>query len=148
MNWEITNFTPLSALAGGLLIGIAAVLLMLGNGRIAGISGMFHGLLRWERQLWQGLFLLGLILAAGTVHAFRQELGLPATPVRDNFPLAALLVAGFLVGFGTRLGAGCTSGHGVCGIGRRAWRSIIATIMFMSTAILTTYVCYHLLEIF
>ena len=133
------TFTPFSALTGGLLIGLAAALHLLLSGRIAGISGLFHGLLHRGRQGWQLLFLLGLAAGAAAVHHL-----VPITPpMRDGLPVPALLAAGFLVGFGTRLGSGCTSGHGVCGIGRRSRRSILATLVFMLTAIVTVAAVRH-----
>lgn len=128
------NFTPISALIGGALIGLSASLLMLGNGRIAGISGILGGLLGPARgdALWRVLFLLGLVIAgAATMHFAPAQLG--ASP--RSLPLLA--VAGLLVGFGTRLGGGCTSGHGVCGISRLSPRSLVATGTFMLVAMLT-----------
>ncbi|MCS3904006.1 putative membrane protein YedE/YeeE [Methylohalomonas lacus] len=140
----MTEFTPLSAVAGGLLIGLAATALLLFNGRIAGISGLFHGLLHRDRQPWQILFLAGLVVGAGSFHhLFGSDI-----PQRADFPLVALLGAGFLVGLGTRLGSGCTSGHGVCGIGRRSARSVVATAIFMVTAVLATAVSRHWLGLY
>lgn len=137
------NFTPVPALIGGLLIGAAAVALLILNGRIAGIAGILNGALaaRAGDTAWRVAFLAGLLLGGGlywhfTAHAF--------TP-RTGFPLAWLLVGGFLVGFGTRLGSGCTSGHGVCGLGRRSLRSLVATLTFLATGMATTYVLRHLL---
>src|SRR6186997_1004438 len=119
----MANFTPVSAAIGGALIGLAAVLLMLSTGRIAGISGILSGLLnlRGEDKAWRIAFIAGLILA----------------PV--------IAGAGLLVGFGTRLGGGCTSGHGICGIARLSPRSIAATVVFMATAVITVAVTHHVL---
>ena len=136
-----TTFTPYSALAGGVLIGLAASALLYFNGRIAGISGMFHGTLRKQHQLWQFLFLLGLVIGA----LLYFYLGQQPMPVRQGFPVTALIFGGLLVGAGTRLGSGCTSGHGICGISRGSWRSISATLIFMGTGFITTYICRHIL---
>lgn len=137
------GFTPLSATIGGLMIGASAALLMLLNGRIAGISGILGGLLAPVSRgfSWRIAFLAGLILAplAYAVSGNR----LPPVTIEASFPLLA--IAGLLVGFGARLGAGCTSGHGVCGIGRGSPRSLAATLTFMVTAILTVLVTHHLL---
>ncbi|MDD3650358.1 YeeE/YedE family protein [Immundisolibacter sp.] len=139
----MTHFTPYTALGGGLLIGVAAVLLLYLNGRIAGISGILNGALARQKgdTAWRVAFLLGMLAGGGafwwlTPHAFVP---------RQGFPLPTLLVAGFLVGFGTRLGSGCTSGHGVCGLGRRSLRSLVATATFVGFGMLTVYVTRHLL---
>src|SRR5690242_17133534 len=123
--------TPLSALAGGVLIGLAAALLLLTHGRIAGISGIVAGALgagEGERG-WRVLFLAGFV--AGGLVAARVAPHTFAAP-RD-VSAVVLVVAGLLVGYGTRLGSGCTSGHGLCGLGRLSWRSLIATVTFMAT---------------
>jgi uncharacterized membrane protein YedE/YeeE len=137
------NFTPLSALAGGLLIGASAALFLVLNGRIAGISGIVGGLLHPNRSEigWRVAFLVGLLTAPLAYRAFGGVL----PPVLLDAPLALLVVAGLIVGFGTRLGAGCTSGHGVCGIGRGSPRSLAATAVFMITAIATVLITRHLL---
>ena len=125
------------------MIGLSALLLLLTIGRIAGITGIVFGLhppLPGE-QGWRLAFLAGLLL--GTILMLRMD-GLDFTP-RHNFPLWALLSAGFLVGYGTRLGNGCTSGHGVCGLGRRAPRSLAATLTFMTVAMMTVFVLRHTL---
>ena len=134
--------TSMLALAGGVLIGLAATLLLWLNGRIAGVSGVLNGVLFPARGdvPWRLAFLLGLIAAAGLYLAFAPL----AIAPRSDFPRAALLVAGVLVGFGTRMGNGCTSGHGVCGIGRLSLRSLVAVLVFMATAIATTFVVRHL----
>ena len=139
----MANFTPLSAAIGGVLIGVSAVLLMLLTGRIAGISGIFSGLLnlRGEDKSWRAAFIAGLILApliAGIVGYGMASPKLPASWV-------VLAAAGLLVGFGTRLGGGCTSGHGICGISRLSTRSIVATAIFMTTAVITVAITHHVL---
>lgn len=130
-----TTFTPLNALVGGALIGLAATVLFAGIGRIAGISGMLNSALeeRSERG-WRMLFLLGLLAGAGLWFA----VGNPPLPARTDFPLPWLLLAGLLVGFGTRLGNGCTSGHGICGLARLSKRSLVAVLVFMACGIATT----------
>lgn len=135
----VTTFTPVSALLGGMLIGLAASLLLLFNGRVAGISGMFHGSLRKQALAWQWLFLIGLII--GTL--FYNALPSTSASVRQDFPMPLLLLAGLLVGFGTRLGSGCTSGHGICGLSRRSLRSVLATAAFMLTGFLATWFVRH-----
>lgn len=142
MNIDWTHFTPWSAVAGGLLIGLAAAAFILFNGRIAGISGILGGLLRPVRGDigWRLAFLLGLIgapLAYGLVAALPS-----ATVAAGELTLAA---AGLLVGLGTRYGAGCTSGHGVCGLARQSPRSLAATAAFMLAGFATVYVTRHLL---
>ncbi|MHB2205340.1 YeeE/YedE family protein [Methylobacterium sp. CM6257] len=137
------GFTPLSATLGGLMIGASAALFLLLNGRIAGISGIFGGLLAWPSREtgWRIAFLAGLVLAPLVYAGLGGSL--PPVTVATSFPL--LVFAGLLVGFGARLGAGCTSGHGVCGIGRGSPRSIVATGTFMAVAIATVFVARHLL---
>lgn len=138
--------SPFVAITGGLLIGTAAALLLLLNGRIAGVSGMLatatgigSGGPPWRQA---AAFIVGLPLGAVLIATFVR----PPDLVIDASP-AALVVAGLLVGFGTRLGNGCTSGHGVCGMARLSQRSILATLTFMATAALTVFVLRHLLEI-
>ncbi len=133
----------LTPLIGGILIGLAATLLLWLNGRIAGISGILGGVVmpRAGETAWRVLFLLGLI-GAGT--AWLLLVPGAYTP-RQGFPVWMLVVAGLLVGFGTRMGNGCTSGHGVCGLGRLSPRSFAAVLTFMVTAIATTFVVRHLL---
>lgn len=135
------HFTPWSSLAGGLLIGLAAALLLLGNGRIAGISGIVGGLLRPAQGelAWRAAFVLGLVLAP---LVFSVVAPLPAAQVdADTF---TLVLAGLLVGIGTRYGGGCTSGHGVCGLSRGSLRSLVATASFMLAGFVTVYVVRHL----
>lgn len=137
----IENFTPATALIGGVLIGVASTLLMAVNGRIAGISGIAGGLLipRPGEIAWRGLFLAGLILGAGAYGLFRQ------VHIQISQELPLLILAGVLVGFGTQLGKGCTSGHGVCGIARLSPRSIAATVVFMVCAAVTVYLARHII---
>lgn len=137
------QFTPMSALGGGLLIGLSAAILLLANGRIAGISGILDGALKpgGSETSWRLAFLLGL-LAAVPVMALAGYT-LPAVHVDATLPVVAL--AGLLVGFGTRLGSGCTSGHGVCGIGRGSGRSIAATLTFMVSAVAAVFVARHVI---
>jgi len=131
----------ISALAGGVLIGLAATLLLWLSGRIAGISGIVGGVLqpRQGEVAWRAAFLVGLI-AAGAAWLWLVP---GAYTPRQGFPPVLLVVAGLLVGFGTRLGNGCTSGHGVCGLGRLSLRSLAAVMTFMVTAIATTYIVRH-----
>ena len=134
--------TWLTAVAGGVLIGLSATLLLWLNGRVAGVSGIFNGVLFPQRGdvAWRAAFLVGLVAAAGRYIAL--EPGAPQP--RADFPRAGLVVAGLLVGFGTRMSNGCTSGHGVCGLGRLSMRSLAAVTTFMATAIATTFVVRHL----
>ena len=139
----MANFTPVSAAIGGVLIGLSAVLLMLSTGRIAGISGIFSGLLnmRGEDRGWRVAFIAGLILAPVVAGFIGHAMAPPKLPAN----WAVIIAAGLLVGFGTRLGGGCTSGHGICGIGRLSPRSIAATIVFMVVAGITVAVTRHVL---
>ncbi|VUL59077.1 MULTISPECIES: YeeE/YedE family protein [Stenotrophomonas] len=137
---------PWTAVAGGALIGAAAVLLLATVGRVAGISGIAAGSLRaaeGERG-WRWAFLLGLLAAAGLV-LWWQSLpeASPRVLLRDALPAWQLISAGLLVGFGTRLGSGCTSGHGVCGMARGSKRSLLAVLVFMACAMLTTFLVRH-----
>jgi uncharacterized membrane protein YedE/YeeE len=135
-------FDPVSAAIGGALIGFAAILLMVLTGRIAGISGILGDLvdLAGGDRLWRVAFLAGLIAAPLLLAAAGHGLRPPAMP-----GWAVILIAGLLVGFGTRLGSGCTSGHGICGIARLSPRSIAATIVFMVTAVITVAITHHVL---
>lgn len=136
-----TQFTPLSALAGGALIGIASVMLMALNGRIAGISGIAGGLIApgTPDRSWRAAFIAGLVAAPLIYTLLAGEA--PAV----EFPAGTLMLAlgGILVGLGTQLGSGCTSGHGVCGMSRLSPRSIAATAIFMTTGILTVFLVRH-----
>ena len=136
------GFTPVNALVGGALIGASASLLLLLNGRIAGISGILGGLLAPPSREtgWRAAFVAGLVLAPLAYAGLGGRL--PPVTVGASFPL--LILAGLLVGFGTRLGTGCTSGHGVCGLGRGSSRSLAATCTFMAVAILTVLAARHL----
>ncbi len=137
------NFTPVSGLIGGLLIGLAAALLLLLNGRISGISGIVGGLLapKSSDAGWRVVFVAGLLLGA-----FLYMLATGDTiPVRIQASLPVLVVAGLLVGFGTSLGSGCTSGHGLCGIARLSRRSIVATSVFFGVAMLTVFLTRHVI---
>lgn len=134
------SFTPVSGFIGGVLIGLASVLLLWLNGRIAGISGIVGGMLtqRGSEFGWRAVFVVGLLLGA-----FGYTLSTGGLPVSIPASIPALILAGLLVGFGTRLGSGCTSGHGVCGIGRLSRRSMIATGTFMVVAVATVFVTNH-----
>lgn len=141
MTIDTLNFTPWSALLGGILIGAAAAMLVLLNGRIAGISGILGGLLRPARGdiLWRLAFIAGLILAPiayGVFYVWPE--------IQAEADTGALILAGLLVGVGTRYGSGCTSGHGVCGISRLSPRSIAATIVFMMAGFVTVYLIRHI----
>lgn len=129
------------ALAGGILIGIAAVVLLLLSGRIAGVSNIVGNLLFAMKgdRLWRALFLLGLVVGAAIYYSAFGD----APTARPNFPVLLLAVAGILVGFGTSLSNGCTSGHGVCGLGRLSKRSFVATIVFLFAGIITAIVTRH-----
>ena len=137
------NFTPIHAALGGALIGLSAAMLWLGAGRIAGISGIFGGLLGAVRAEmdWRLAFLAGLV-AAPLLHTLAA--GAPPSIVNTAGP-GTLIAGGLLVGFGTRLGGGCTSGHGVCGIARLSRRSLTATGLFMAAAALTVFLARHVL---
>ncbi|CAN5386430.1 YeeE/YedE family protein [soil metagenome] len=136
------DFTPWSALAGGVLIGVAAAMFVLLNGRIAGISGVLGGLLRPAAGDvgWRVAFLIGLIGAPAVYGVFAAW---PTLQIDAEF--GALIVAGLLVGVGTRYGSGCTSGHGVCGLARLSPRSIVATVAFMGAGFATVFAMRHLL---
>ncbi|MDM0065042.1 YeeE/YedE thiosulfate transporter family protein [Variovorax sp. J31P207] len=144
MTIDWNHFTPLAALAGGVLIGIAAAMFVLLNGRIAGISGVLGGLLRPVAGdlAWRVAFVLGLI---GAPLAYAVFAAVPEP--RINAGYGALVLAGLLVGAGTRYGAGCTSGHGVCGLSRLSPRSLVATAAFMGAGFVTVFVIRHLLGI-
>ncbi|WP_350561124.1 YeeE/YedE thiosulfate transporter family protein [Psychrobacter sp. CAL346-MNA-CIBAN-0220] len=137
IDWQA--FTPIS-LMGGVMIGVATVILLLGIGRIAGISGIGASLLKPKRvEAWQVLFILGLIVSP---LLYRLVAPLPMMQITSSLPL--LIGAGLLVGFGTRLGSGCTSGHGICGNARLSPRSMAATVAFMGFGVITVYIGRHL----
>ncbi|MEZ7861538.1 MAG: YeeE/YedE family protein [Aeromonadaceae bacterium] len=139
----MTHFTPLTALSGGILIGLAALLFLLIQGRVAGISGILAGLLApaTPDTGWRWRFIGGL--GVGGALGF-WLLGLPA-PELSQVSWPWLLVGGLLVGFGAKLGNGCTSGHGICGIGRLSVRSIVATLLFMLAGMVTVFIMRHVL---
>ncbi|MXI50116.1 YeeE/YedE family protein [Pseudomonas moraviensis] len=141
MNVDWLNFTPWSSLAGGALIGLAASLFVVGNGRIAGISGLIGSLLQRNREgaSEKALFILGLLVAPLLWGLFKA---LP--PIEFQSGWSGLILAGVLVGLGTRYGSGCTSGHGVCGISRLSPRSMLATACFMLSGFFTVFVLRHL----
>lgn len=137
------NFTPVSGLLGGMLIGLAAAVLLLLNGRISGISGIVGGLLapRSAEVGWRVVFVAGLLLGAlGYMLATSGSF-----PVEMQASMPILIVAGLLVGFGTRLGSGCTSGHGLCGIALLSKRSIAASAVFFGVAIITVFLTRHVI---
>jgi uncharacterized membrane protein YedE/YeeE len=140
MTIDWIHFTPWTSLLGGVLIGLAAALLILFSGRIAGISGILGGLLRPTHgdTAWRVLFLLGLVLAPVAYAAFK-----PLPELHVDAGSGMLLAAGLLVGVGTRYGAGCTSGHGVCGVARRSPRSLAATAVFMFAGFVTVFLVRH-----
>jgi hypothetical protein len=135
------NFTPVSAAIGGVLIGLSAVLLMLFTGRIAGISGIFGGLINPQTsdRAWRMAFIVGLIAAPGIAAVAGYPVPMPQVPGS----YITIIVGGFLVGFGARLGTGCTSGHGICGIARLSPRSIAATSVFTMAAIVVVALSRH-----
>jgi uncharacterized membrane protein YedE/YeeE len=141
MTIDFQHFTPWSAFAGGALIGIAAAILILVNGRIAGISGIIGGLLRPNKSdlAWRLAFIVGLIIAPAIYGIFYA---LPEVHVDASWGI--LMIAGLLVGIGTRYASGCTSGHGVCGISRLSPRSMAATMIFMAAGFITVYLLRHL----
>ncbi len=140
----MTEFTPWPALAGGMLIGLAAVLLLRLNGRVAGVSGIAGGLwfARRGERTWRVLFLLGLVAGSALWAVWAPSAPQP----RSGFPVSLLLLAGLLVGYGTSLAGGCTSGHGVCGLARLSVRSLVATAVFLIAGIATTYLVRHLVS--
>jgi uncharacterized membrane protein YedE/YeeE len=140
----VEGFTPVSALVGGVLIGVSAAAMLVLTGRIAGISGVVGGLFRrvpgeagWRIAFLFGLLSAGILTRAVHPRAFEDSV---------QRHTASLVVAGLLVGVGTSLGNGCTSGHGVCGVGRLSRRSIVATVVFMATGVLAAWICNHVLQ--
>lgn len=134
-----------SSLLGGLLIGTSAVLMLLFNGRIAGVCGIAFGILNESirTSTWRWLFLLGIIFGAQVAH-FLFEIPIPKPPQTSTILLVS---SGLIVGFGTQLGSGCTSGHGVCGIARFSPRSIVSTVLFVSTGIVSMFIFRHILGV-
>ncbi|MFA3781316.1 YeeE/YedE family protein [Yersinia sp. 1652 StPb PI] len=141
MTIDWINFTPYSALAGGAVLGVAVTLLLLATGRIAGISGILGGLLspKTGDRGWRMAFIIGLVISPLVYSLFTA---LPAIQIDAGLP--TLILAGLLVGIGTRYGAGCTSGHGVCGLARFSPRSLVATLSFMFTGFITVGLVRHL----
>lgn len=137
MNPDSSLFTPWPALAGGLLIGLATAMMLLLNGRIAGVSGIVGGLLTGARSdaAWRLAFIGGLVAAPLVFSLFA-----PAPPTRTAAGVGLLLVAGFICGVGARSAGGCTSGHGVCGLARRSPRSVVATVLFIASGMVTVQV--------
>ncbi|WHS62658.1 YeeE/YedE family protein [Pseudomonas sp. G2-4] len=144
MNVDWLNFTPWSSLAGGMLIGLAASLFVVANGRIAGISGLIGSLLQRDGEgvSEKALFLLGLLVAPLLWGVFAT---LPSIEFQSGW--LGLIVAGLLVGVGTRYGSGCTSGHGVCGLSRLSPRSMVATACFMLSGFATVFVLRHVMGV-
>ncbi|WP_018403392.1 YeeE/YedE family protein [Marinobacter gelidimuriae] len=142
INIAWSSFTPWTALSGGVLIGIAAAILIIFNGRIAGISGILASLLVPQKKetLWRAAFILGIVATPFIWSSFAT---LPAIQIDAGYPV--LIVAGLLVGIGTAYGSGCTSGHGVCGMSRLSLRSVVATISFMFAGFVTVYIVRHLI---
>lgn len=145
MTIDFAHFTPWTSLAGGVLLGISAALLILLNGRVLGISGILGGLLtpRAQDAGWRVALLLGMF-ASPLVMGWLAPAGLIATP-RIDAGFGLVVLAGLLVGIGTRYGAGCTSGHGVCGLSRLSLRSLVATLAFMGAGFATVFVVRHLI---
>jgi uncharacterized membrane protein YedE/YeeE len=143
MTIDWASFTPASAAAGGALIGLAAGMLLLLNGRVAGVSGIAGGVLRPSRGdvAWRLAFLAGLV-AAPVCYALVRAL----PPITFDISLPVIALAGFVVGIGTRAGSGCTSGHGICGIARMSPRSMAATACFVAAGMIAVYVVRHLLR--
>ncbi|WP_439587130.1 YeeE/YedE family protein [Hydrogenophaga sp.] len=145
MNIDWAHFTPWASLSGGVLLGMASALFILLNGRVLGISGILGGLLppKAGDAGWRITFLLGM-LAAPLVYGMLAPEGFAQAP-RIDTGFATIVVAGLLVGLGTRYGSGCTSGHGVCGLSRLSPRSLVATLAFMGAGFATVFVVRHLL---
>lgn len=137
----MTNFTPVPALLGGLLIGMAAVILLLFNGRVMGVTGITGGVLQPERDdmLWRVLFLASLAVAP-ILYSWATS---KPIMIEVTGSLPSLVIGGFLTGLGACAGSGCTSGHGVCGLGRLSRRSLVVTMTFMITSIVTVYIVRH-----
>ncbi|BAZ84705.1 YeeE/YedE family protein [Dolichospermum compactum] len=139
----MAEFNWINGLIGGILIGISATILLAFNGRIAGISGMINGAISFNKNdAWRWLFMLGM-LAGGAIYEF--ILSTQPTPTSKFAPLT-MIIGGLIVGFGTRMGSGCTSGHGVCGLGRLSVRSLVAVLTFLASAFVTVFIVRHLLN--
>ncbi|MBE9224366.1 YeeE/YedE family protein [Phormidium sp. LEGE 05292] len=140
----MADFNWLTALFGGVLIGSSATLLLAFNGRIAGISGMINGAITFSKQEnWRWIFILGMLLGG----IFYEYVLAPQPTPKSTFAPLAMIIGGLLVGFGTRMGSGCTSGHGVCGLGRLSIRSLVAVLTFLTTAIVTVFIVRHVLRL-
>jgi uncharacterized membrane protein YedE/YeeE len=148
---DIVNFTPYSATLGGALIGLSAALLLLTKGRIAGISGIAGGIIVPEKgdTLWRVVFVLGLILGGGVYQLISQgtdsALFIGVQHIQSTVGTPTLIIAGLLVGIGTTIGTGCTSGHGICGLARKSPRSLAATLSFMAAGFVTVYIAQSLM---
>ncbi|MCL2590034.1 MAG: YeeE/YedE family protein [Betaproteobacteria bacterium] len=138
IDWD--HFTLWQSLAGGMLIGLAATMLILLNGQVAGISGIVDKVFDVRQGTWRLAFVIGLLLSP---YLYRLFFTLSAAQFELNWSI--YLIAGFVVGLGTRLGSGCTSGHGVCGLSRLSKRSLVATLVFMGTGFATVFVARHLI---
>jgi len=141
------NFTPWLSLAGGLLIGLATLMLLYFKGRVAGISGVIGSLMQFKNTppghfSWRIAFVLGLVLSSAIYGLFAV---MPVSEINASYGL--IVLAGLLVGFGTRMGSGCTSGHAVCGLSRLSVRSIAATFSFMASGFVTAYIVFHVLGV-
>lgn len=139
----MATFNWATAIGGGVLIGVSATILLAFNGRIAGISGIVNGAMTFAKEeLWRWIFLIGMVLGGGL-----YEYGLASQPTpTSTFAPWAMVIGGFLVGFGTRMGGGCTSGHGVCGLGRLSLRSGVAVMTFLIAAMITVWLLHHVLK--
>ncbi|MGB2318179.1 MAG: YeeE/YedE family protein, partial [Litorivicinaceae bacterium] len=139
----MTEFTPIPSLLGGLLIGLSAAVVFVFFGRILGISGIVARTLNFDfgSGLWRPLFLIGLVVSPVVLSMIA-----PSPHGFEPMGLIPMMIGGFLVGYGTRVGSGCTSGHGICGISRLSKRSIVATCTFMTAAVMTVFVVRHLFE--
>jgi uncharacterized membrane protein YedE/YeeE len=145
IQWEV--FTPIHSFFGGTLIGLATVLLLFFKGRIAGISGILGALMQShhtpaDHYQWRAFFIMGLLLSSFIYSIFAV---LPRFTIQANWLM--LILAGLLVGFGTRMGSGCTSGHGICGLSRLSTRSFVATLIFMSAGVIACFIFLHLIGI-
>jgi uncharacterized membrane protein YedE/YeeE len=140
MTIDWAHFTPLASLAGGALIGLAAAILVLFNGKIAGVSGILGGLVAKRQAAWRWLFIIGLVISP-----FIYGLVQPLPSTENQTSLLVLLIAGVLVGIGTTASSGCTSGHGVCGLSRGSLRSFVATLSFMFAGFVAVFVVRHLI---
>lgn len=142
---EIVNFTPVPAFIGGALIGLSAALLLWAKGRVAGISGIAGGIIYPEKgdMDWRIVFVVGLIIGGFIYQVVGLGAGVQHIEAVVDTPW--LIVAGLLVGIGTTVGTGCTSGHGICGLARRSPRSLVATLTFMISAIVTVFIIRHIL---